>query len=169
VDEVVTGPFILVIFRVPLRIISRHCLISCRNWKSRFPFRYPVSISFFPLPSSSKGPVWDIYLSDNRPQLWLPNLVLVIFPEKKDLISVTVRPPLTLLGAFGHQTIFWVLVSQENLGSFCKEAPRSVYLACICSAILCSLLGKRKVEYTGLHFTFPPFYRTYLIEEWYYN
>jgi hypothetical protein len=27
----------------------RHCLI-CWNWESRFPFRYPVSLSFFSLP-----------------------------------------------------------------------------------------------------------------------
>jgi hypothetical protein len=31
------------------------------------------------------------------------------------------------------------------------------------------LLGKRTVDHMELWSTFPPFYRTYLIEEWYYN
>jgi hypothetical protein len=58
---------------------------------------------------------------------------------------------------------------QGSLGAFCKRLPWSGYLACICLAILGGLLGKRTVEYMELQFTFPPFYRTYLIEEWYYN
>jgi hypothetical protein len=65
-----------------------------------------------------------------------------------------------------HQIGFFV---QGSLVAFCKGTPWSGYLACICSAILGGLLGKRTVEYMELQFTFPPFYRTYLTEECYYN
>jgi hypothetical protein len=50
-------------------------------------------------------------------------------------------------------------------GAFCKASPWSECLVCICSAILGSLLGKTTVEHMELQSTFPPFYRTYLIEE----
>jgi hypothetical protein len=50
VDEVVVDTFVLVIFRVSLRFISRYCLIFYGNLESGFPFRYPMSLSFFPLP-----------------------------------------------------------------------------------------------------------------------
>jgi hypothetical protein len=65
-----------------------------------------------------------------------------------------------------HQMDFLV---QGSLGAFCKRLPWSGYLPCICSAILDGLLGKRTVEHVELWSTFPPFCRTYLIEEWYYN
>jgi hypothetical protein len=58
---------------------------------------------------------------------------------------------------------------QGSLGAFCKESTWSGYLACICSTILGGLLGKRTIEHMELWSTFPPFYKTYLIEEWYYN
>jgi hypothetical protein len=64
------------------------------------------------------------------------------------------------------------LVPQGSLGFFfffCKGLLWSGYLACICSAILNGLLGKRTVEHMELWSTFPPFYRNCLIEEWYYN
>jgi hypothetical protein len=64
-----------------------------------------------------------------------------------DLISVMGDPPLTFLGALGHQMVFQVLVPQGNLGAFSKRSPWSGYLACICLAILGGLLGKRKVEH----------------------
>jgi hypothetical protein len=73
------------------------------------------------------------------------------------------------LGALGHQMVFQVLLPQGSLGAFCKGSPWSGYLACMCSAVLDGLLGERKVEHMGLQFTLPLFYRTYLIEEWYYN
>jgi hypothetical protein len=57
---------------------------------------------------------------------------------------------------------------QGSLEAFCKGSPWSGYLDCICSAILGGLLGKRTVECMERWSTFPPFYRTYLIE-WYYN
>jgi hypothetical protein len=56
-----------------------------------------------------------------------------------------------------------------EFGGFFKGLSWSGYLACICLAILGGLLGKRTIECMELWSTFPPFYRTYLIEEWYYN
>jgi hypothetical protein len=56
-----------------------------------------------------------------------------------------------------------------SLGFLYKGLPWSEYLVCICSAILCGLLGKRTIEHTELWSTFPQFYRTYLIKECYYN
>jgi hypothetical protein len=64
-----------------------------------------------------------------------------------------------------HQMGFLV---QGSLGAFCKGLPWSGYQACICLAILGGLLGKRTIEHVELWSTFP-FYKTYLIEEWYYN
>jgi hypothetical protein len=58
---------------------------------------------------------------------------------------------------------------QGSLGACCKGLPWPGYLACICLAILGGLLGKRTTKHMELRSTFPPFYRTYLIEEWYYN
>jgi hypothetical protein len=58
---------------------------------------------------------------------------------------------------------------QGNLGAFCKGLPWSGYLTCICLATLGGLLEKRTVECMEPQSTFPPFYRTYLIEECYYN
>jgi hypothetical protein len=61
------------------------------------------------------------------------------------------------------------LVPHGSVGFFCKGLSWSGYLACICSAILGGLLGKRTVEPMEFRSTFPLFYRTCLIEEWYYN
>jgi hypothetical protein len=58
---------------------------------------------------------------------------------------------------------------EGSLGAFCKGSALSWYVACIFSAILGGLLGKRTGEHMELQSTFPPFSGTYLIEEWYYN
>jgi hypothetical protein len=77
--------------------------------------------------------------------------------------------PLDIVGGPWELDSFLVLVPQGSLETFSKRSLWSGYLACVCSVIMGSLLGKRKVKYMGLHSSFPPFYRTYLIEEWYYN
>jgi hypothetical protein len=85
-------------------------------------------------------------------------------------ISVTGVAPFDIVGGpwtsdgyFG----FWFFKGIGGRGL--QRSPGSGYLACICSSILGGLLGKRKVERTGLSSTFPPFYRTYLTEERKYN
>jgi hypothetical protein len=88
VDEMVMAPFILVIFRVPLRVIPRSWLISCWNWELRFPFRYPVSVFLLPPPpppvkaQSEAGLYGYFYLSENHLQLWLLDLVPAVSPEQ---------------------------------------------------------------------------------------
>jgi hypothetical protein len=84
------------------------------------------------------------------------------------LISVTGEAPFDIVGGPWALDGFMGSGFTREFGAFCKGSPWSVYLACFCSAILGDLLGKRKVAYMGLQSTFP-FYRTYLIEEWYYN